>query len=260
MGEPFMTTPARTQPATFTGVRFFGGLVSGLSAAMITSSLLYLLWFIPLGRPGSHIQTVDEIVMSLKAGGDARPVEELRPVAEGVQTRQQWVARIFYTPLEIIILTSTCLVAACFASLFGRAYDRGDGRGEGTLLLPTMIGTAAGAVVLWLLFSVLVAKPAAAHPTHAPAHPETPHTPPDVAASHGSQAPASPPRAEAAHDEHAPKDWSAWLAENSNVAELVAYMLGTLIAAAVGVLAPRGTARTTPSTTSTDGQTLAPAH
>lgn len=255
-----MTTTATAQPAKSTGVRFFGGLVSGLSAAMITSSLLYLLWFIPLGRPGSHIQTVDEIVLSMRAAGDARTAEELRPAAESARTRQEWVAKIFYTPLEIIILTSTCLVAAFFASLYAKAHDLGEGRGEGTLLLPTMIGTAAGAVVLWLLFSVLVAKPAAAHPTHAPAHPETPHTPPDVAASHGSQAPASPPRAEAVHDEHAPKDWSAWLAENSNVAELVAYMLGTLVAAAAGVLAPRGTARTSPAATSTNGQTLSPAH
>jgi hypothetical protein len=254
-----MITTAAAQPTPSSGVKLFGGMVAGLSAAMITSSLLYLFWFIPLGRPGSHIQTVEQIVLALKAGGDARSAEELRPVAESARTRQQWVARVIYTPLEIIILTSTCLVAAYFASLYGKAHDQGDGKGEGTLLLPTLIGTAAGAVVLWLMFSILVARPAAAHPKHHPAHPETPHTSPDVAASHGSQAPVSPPRDTAAHDEHAPQDWSAWLAENSNIAELVAYMLGTLVAAAGGVIAPRGTPRATSATTS-NGQTLAPAH
>jgi hypothetical protein len=153
---------------------------------------------------------------------------------------------VLFNIVEILILTSTCLVAAYFASLYGRTQDEGDGKPGGTLFLPTLIGTAAGAVVLWLLFSVLVAKPAAAHPTHAPAKPETPHTPSDAAAAaHGSQAPTSPPREEAVHDEHAPQDWSAWLAENSNVAELVAYLLGTITAAAVGVLAPRQAAKPT---------------
>ena len=90
-----MNPTAKTHPSTSAGVRFFGGLVSGLSAALITSSLLYLLWFIPLGRPGSHIQTVDEIVLSMRAGGDARTAEELRPAAESARTRQEWVAKIF---------------------------------------------------------------------------------------------------------------------------------------------------------------------
>lgn len=199
-----MTTDIAVQTPPSAGVKFFGGTVAGLTAAMVSSSLLYLLWFIPLGRPSSNY---------------------------------------FYNFIEVVILTSTCLVAAYFAVLYGRSQDEGDGKPGGTLLLPTLIGTAAGAVVLWLLFSVLVAKPAAAHPQHPPAHPETPHTPPDASAAHGSQAPASPPRAEAIHDEHAPQDWSVWLAENSNIAQLVSYLLGTIVAAAAGVLAPRQAAK-----------------
>lgn len=196
-----MNNDIAVQTPPSAGVKFFGGTVSGLTAAMVSSSLLYLVWFIPLGRPSSNF---------------------------------------FFNFIEVVILTSTCLVAAYFAALYGREQDEGDGKPSGgSLLLPTLIGTVAGAVVLWLLFSVLVAKPAAAHPQHPPAHPEVPGTPPDASAAHGSQAPASPPRAEAVHDEHAPQDWSLWLAENSNVAELFSYLLGTIVAAAAGVLAPR---------------------
>src|SRR4249919_1527101 len=57
---PMTTTTSTLQQTPSAGVKFFGGVVAGLSAAMITSSLLYLLWFIPLGRPGSHIPSVDE--------------------------------------------------------------------------------------------------------------------------------------------------------------------------------------------------------
>jgi hypothetical protein len=258
-----MNTASIVHPANSASIRFFGGVVSGLSAAMITSSLLYLLWFIPLGRPGSHIQTVEEIVPTLKAAGDARPDAELRTVAEGVRSRQESMA-VFYHLVEILILTSTCLVAAYFAALYGRAHDQGDGRNGGTLMLPTLIGTVAGAVVLWLLFNVLVASPAAAHPQHhAPSavHPAMPQpTPSGAVAAHGSQAPANPPRAEAVHDDHAPKDWSSWLAENGSIAQLIAYLLGTIAAAAVGVLAPRGGGRTTKTVATPDGHNYAPAH
>jgi len=142
-----------------------------------------------------------------------------------------------YSVLEILILTSTCLVAAYFASLYGREHDEGEGRPLGTLLQPTLIGTAVGAVVLWALFYSLVAKPGEAHPSAHGAAPDARASagPAHGIADHGSQPPVTAPRAEATHAEGAPQDWSAWLAENVHPAELAAYLIGTLAAAAVGV-------------------------
>jgi len=255
-----MTSTVR--PGSSAGLKFFAGMVSGLSAAMITSSLLYLLWFIPLGRPGSHVPTVEQIIPTLQVAGDTRTPEQLRQAAE---SSHAWAASMskVYSVLEILILTSTCLVAAYFASLYGREHDEGEGRPVGTLLQPTLIGTAAGAVVLWALFYSLVARPGEAHPSaHGGATPEAHASagPAHGIADHGSQPPVSLPRAEAEHAEGAPQDFSAWLAENVHPAELASFLIGTLAAAAVGVLAPRGAAKQTAAAANANGHSYMPGH
>lgn len=239
-----MTTAHAAAQPTSPIVKLLGGATAGLTTAMVSSSLLYLLWFVPLDRPGSHIPTTDEIIKVIKTPDDKRTADQLRADAESVRSTKMNVAKFIYTPFEILLLTSTCLVAAFMASLYGRANDEGDGKNAGgTLLLPTMIGTAAGAVVLWALFSVLVAQPAAAHPQH---HAEpSKATPPAGAADHGSQAPKTPPAEKAVHDDHGPKDASTWMAEHAHPMQLTAYMIGTLAAAVVGVMAPRGAAKPT---------------
>jgi hypothetical protein len=238
-----MTTAPAVQHSSSKVVKVLGGATAGLTTAMVTSSLLYLMWFVPLDRPGSHIPTTEEIIVSIKKPADPRSAEQLRADAESARTTKIWVARMIYTPFEIILLTSTCLVAAYMASLYGRAHDAGEGKGGGSLFLPTLIGTAAGAVVLWALFSVLVAQPAAAHPEE---HAKPSNAPlPPSAYDHGSQPPL-PATKDVDHDDHKTKDWSGWLADHRHPAQLTAYILGTLAAAIAGVLAPRVASRTAP--------------
>ena len=236
-----MTTAPAVQQSSSKAVKILGGATAGLTTAMVTSSLLYLFWFVPLDRPGSHIPSTDEMITKIRVADEKRTADQLRADAESARNTKIWVARMIYTPFEIILLTSTCLVAAYMASLYGRAHDAGDGKGGGSLFLPTMIGTAAGAVVLWALFSVLVAQPAAAHPEEH-AKPSNAPLPPSVH-DHGSQPPSHATK-DVDHDDHKPKDWSGWLAENVHPAELTAFILGTLAAAVAGVLAPRGAGRT----------------
>ena len=237
-----MTTAPSVQQPSSAVVKLLGGATAGLTTAMVTSSLLYLLWFVPLDRPGSHIPTTEQVEKTIRLASDPRTPEQLRADAESARNWMVFRARWIYTPFEILLLTSTCLVAAYMAALYGRTQDEGDGKAAGgSLLLPTMIGTAAGAVVLWALFSVLVAQPAAAHPQH---HAEPSQaTLPAGAADHGSQAPHTPPVEKVTHDDHGSKDWSSWMAEHAHPMELAAYMIGTLAAAIVGVMAPRGTGK-----------------
>jgi hypothetical protein len=241
------------------GLKVFAGIVSGVSISLVVCSLLYLAWFIPLGRPGASVQTVDQIVAEIKKSGKAgdKSDDELVKIAESRRATSLWLAGIVYRPLEVLIISSACVVAAFYGAWYARAHDEGEGLAGGPTALPTMVGSAAGAVVLWSLVFALLVYPASVaggaehgghdaaaanheygkatpHDEHAKAAPHDEH---GEAASHEEHA--SAPKAEHTELTTAPPAWAAWFAANSTIADLLVYFGGTIVAAGVACVVPR---------------------
>jgi hypothetical protein len=124
---------------------------------------------------------------------------------------------VFYRPLEFLLVTSAVVLAAWFAALYIKMDDRHFGGGDGSLLKPTLVGSAVGAAALWGLLILLVHIPQAEHAGHG-AH----------GAEHGATA-------------GKPVSLSAFLADNSALADVVCYLGGTAVASLVAAATARGT-------------------
>jgi hypothetical protein len=202
---------------------------------------------------GSVQEIVEQIKKTPQAAG--RSDAELQSTAESVRSQRTFAANFLFRPFEFVLLTLTCLVAAYFAAVYGLYHDKGEGKPAGSLLQPTLIGTAVGAVVLWGALSTLVlsdghaaeaakakaAKTADAHTHHSDA-------------KHDGHDHKTAER----HEVHAAGHNKDWRFDLWNYARLLAYLVGTVTAAFVGVLAPRGPAARRPQPVAPSG--LQPAH
>jgi hypothetical protein len=225
------------------GLKVFAGIVSGVSISLVVCSLLYLAWFIPLGRPGSSVQTVEQIVAEIKKSGKAgeRTEEELVKVAESRRATSLWLAGIVYRPLEFLIISSACVVAAFYGAWYARAHDEGEGLAGGPTALPTLVGSVAGTAVMWILVVTLLHYPASI--AGGSEHGHGGHEVATASHEHSTSVPheehASAPKAEHAEPAAAAPAWAAWFAANSTIADLLVYFGGTIVAAGVACVVPR---------------------
>jgi hypothetical protein len=228
-------------------LKAFAGTVSGLSMSIVICSVLYLFWFVPFDRPGHRIGTVKEIQTELKSQpvNAGRSESELRQAAESALSFRTWTGRIIWQPLEILLVTSTCLFAAYFAALYSRCQDTGEGKPGGSLVMPTLVGTIIGAAVLWGSINSLVVSNG--HAAEAAAH----------ANAHTANQHHDAPGHEHDHDAAAAAHKHDWRYEQWNYARLIAFLVGTITAGLVGSLVPRGASR---SGIPTSMGTLQPAH
>ncbi len=208
------------QPERNNALRMFGALTSGVSASAVVVPIVLLLWFTALGRPGSNLKSAEGIVAEIRAAGKAgeRTDAQLLSAAQASRKTQQMLATVFYRPLEFLLVTSAVVLAAWFAALYIKMDDRHFGGGDGSLLKPTLVGSAVGAAALWGLLIMLVHIPQAEHGGHG---------------AHGGEHGAGAGR---------PVSLSAFLADNSALADVVCYLGGTAVASLAAAATARGAA------------------
>ena len=244
-----------------TPLKLFAGIVTGVSVSLVVFPILFLIWFVPLGRPGHRPPTPEESLAAVKAAnapaqGEVNPApekteKELQVLAQSSNEFSVMMGRLFLRPLEYLLISGAAICAAYCAARYARANDMGEGKPDGSVWKPTVMGSAVGVAAMWIGINALLVYPQSAYPhgesgTHAAvdhsksgAHLATDdHGKKDdhaKAADHGNK------------DEHAaaPAEKHAagigpWLAENHNIAELIAYFFGTIVASLVACLVPRG--------------------
>jgi hypothetical protein len=153
------------------------------------------------------------------------------------------MGRVFLRPLEYLLISGACICAAYFAARYARTHDLGEGKPDGSVWKPTVAGSAIGIAAMWIGINAFLVYPQSAYghgDSNATSESSVKADEHAKADSHGKTA------EHAKSDEHAAKadehaaGLGPWLAENHNIAELIAYFFGTVIASLVACLVPRG--------------------
>lgn len=134
------------------GVRVFAGLACAVSMALVAASVLYLTWFVALGRPTVFDPQAAEAAFKL-ANAAATP-EQVEKAVHDADTAGASL-RTALVPVEMVVASLPFAVGAFFSALFLAYYRKGAGLSHPPLWTLTGLGTAASIALFWLLVLLL---------------------------------------------------------------------------------------------------------